>query len=213
MSLPRSLPVLTLALALSVTGGCRRKAQPVPTPGGTTTVTTTTTPGPNADSIAAVRAREEEARRLAAAEEARRLADEAARRNAEAANAAAESERLRGILTGVIHFEYDRAELRDDAKAALDLKVPILTTNSGVTIRIAGHTDNRGSDEYNLALAQRRAATAKNYLIDRGVPAARIETRSYGEEMPVCQQEDESCWSRNRRAEFQITGGPATLRR
>ena len=78
---------------------------------------------------------------------------------------------------------------------------------------IDGHTDERGSDEYNLALGQRRAATVKRYLIDHGIADARIETISYGEERPVAQGNDESAWSQNRRAEFEITAGGQTLRK
>ena len=88
--------------------------------------------------------------------------------------------------------------------------MPILTQNAAVKIRIAGHTDSRGSDEYNLALGQRRAAAAKRYLTDRGIDASRIEIVSFGEERGTCSDEDESCWSRNRRDEFEITAGQIT---
>jgi peptidoglycan-associated lipoprotein len=113
-------------------------------------------------------------------------------------------------LTATIFFDYDRSDITDDARAKLDQKVPILTQNSGVRIRIAGHTDSRGSDEYNLALGQRRAAAAKRYLTDRGVDGSRIEIVSFGEERPTCTDESEGCWSRNRRDEFEITGGQIT---
>ena len=85
------------------------------------------------------------------------------------------------------YFEYDQSELRAEDKAILDAKVPILQANPGVMIRIGGHTDERGSDEYNLALGQRRAAAAKRYLTEHGIAATRIETISYGEERPVAQ--------------------------
>ncbi len=113
----------------------------------------------------------------------------------------------------MVHFEYDQAELRADDKAVLDAKVPILMANRDVTIRVAGHTDERGSDEYNLALGQRRAAAVKAYLTQHGVADARIETISYGEEHPLAQGADESAWSQNRRAEFEITAGGQNLRR
>jgi peptidoglycan-associated lipoprotein len=77
-------------------------------------------------------------------------------------------------------------------------------------IRIAGHTDSRGSDEYNLALGQRRAAAAKRYLTDRGIDGSRVEIVSFGEERGTCTEESDSCWSRNRRDEFEITGGDIT---
>ena len=113
-------------------------------------------------------------------------------------------------LTATIYFDYDRSDITDDSRTKLDAKVPVLTQNTGVRIRIAGHTDSRGSDEYNLALGQRRAAAAKRYLTDRGVDGSRIEIVSFGEERPTCTDESEGCWSRNRRDEFEITGGQIT---
>jgi peptidoglycan-associated lipoprotein len=107
----------------------------------------------------------------------------------------------------VIHFDFDRSDITDEAKSTLDAKVPVLNANPAVRIRVAGHTDSRGSDEYNLALGQRRAAAAKRYLTQRGVDASRIDVISYGEERPAAQGEDESAWSQNRRDEFEITAG------
>jgi peptidoglycan-associated lipoprotein len=133
-----------------------------------------------------------------------RAAEEAARR---------ESEMLRGTLTTVINFDFDRSALRDDARAALDAKLPILMANPNVMVRIAGHADERGSSEYNLALGQRRAATAKRYLVERGIAESRIETTSFGEERPVCTESNEGCWAQNRRDEFEITAGGPMLRR
>jgi peptidoglycan-associated lipoprotein len=115
-------------------------------------------------------------------------------------------------LNAAIHFDYDQSDLRADDRALLDAKVPILQANPNVKIRVAGHTDERGSDEYNLALGQRRAATVKRYLVDHGIADARIETISYGEERPVAQGSDETAYAQNRRAEFEITAGAQTLR-
>jgi peptidoglycan-associated lipoprotein len=120
---------------------------------------------------------------------------------------------LRAALVAVVHFDFDQSDIRPDTRATLDAKVPILQANPNVVIRIAGHTDERGSDEYNLALGQRRAAAAKRYLVERGIAESRIETISYGEERPVQQGSDEDAWAQNRRAEFEITGGGQTLRR
>ena len=131
----------------------------------------------------------------------------------EARNNAAKTEAIRAAtasLTATIYFDYDRSDITDDSRAKLDAKVPVLTQNTGVRIRIAGHTDSRGSDEYNLALGQRRAAAAKRYLTDRGIDGRRIEIVSFGEERPTCTDESEGCWSRNRRDEFEITGGQIT---
>jgi peptidoglycan-associated lipoprotein len=83
----------------------------------------------------------------------------------------------------------------------------VLQANAGMRIRIAGHTDEQGSDEYNLALGQRRAAAAKRYLTQHDVDAGRIEIARFGEEQPTCAESEERCWARNRRAEFTITVG------
>ncbi len=175
-------------------------------------------PEPVVDSAAINRAREdsmrlENQRREAAAAEALRRArqDSIDRANAEMETARRNSEMLRGNVMAGINFDFDRSDLRDDAKAALDAKIPILMANSGVTIRISGHADERGSSEYNLALGQRRAAVAKRYLVERGVAEGRIETISQGEERPICAESSENCWAQNRRDEFEITAGGPTL--
>lgn len=118
--------------------------------------------------------------------------------------------RLRLLET--IYFEYDADELRDDARASLDAKIAILNANPGLRIRVAGHCDERGSDEYNIALGRRRAEAAKRYLTDRGVDASRIETSSFGRERPAVQGTTEEAWSKNRRDEFEITAGGETLK-
>jgi peptidoglycan-associated lipoprotein len=165
--------------------------------------------GPNADSLR--RAQEEAARRAAEDAARRRAADSIARADA-ARRAAAAAGSLTAALTAMVHFDYDQSDLRPGDRAILDAKVPILQANSGVMIRVAGHTDERGSDEYNLALGQRRAAAVKAYLVQHGIADARIQTVSYGEEHPIAQGSDESAWAQNRRAEFEITSGGNNLR-
>ncbi len=165
--------------------------------------------GPNADSL---RRAQEEAARRAAEDAARRRAADSAAAAERAARARANAGSLAATLTAMVHFDYDQADLRPGDRAILDAKVPILQANSGVMIRVAGHTDERGSDEYNLALGQRRAAAVKAYLVQHGVADSRIQTVSYGEEKPIAQGDDESAWSQNRRAEFEITGGGGNLR-
>ena len=119
-----------------------------------------------------------------------------------------EEARMAGLLQQVtIYFDYDASDIRGDARSALDAKLPILRANSGVQIRISGHADERGSDQYNDALGQRRAASTKRYLTDNGIDAARITIVSYGEQRPAANGTDENAWSRNRRAEFEITAG------
>jgi peptidoglycan-associated lipoprotein len=113
----------------------------------------------------------------------------------------------REALLAKLYFDFDRSELRDDQRSVLDAKLPVLRANPGVRIRIEGNADERGSDEYNIALGMKRAQTARKYLVDHGIDASRIEIISNGEERPVCQEHDESCWSQNRRDEFVIIAG------
>jgi peptidoglycan-associated lipoprotein len=117
------------------------------------------------------------------------------------------------MLAAMIHFDYDKAALRPDDQAGLDQKVAILTANAAVRIRISGHCDERGSDEYNLALGNRRATAAKQYLVSHGIDASRIETVSYGEERPIATGHDEDSWAQNRRDEFEILSGGDSLRK
>src|SRR5258705_9192390 len=115
-------------------------------------------------------------------------------------------------ITGPIYFDFDKSTIRSDAAATLDAKVPWLQANPGMRIRIEGNADERGSDEYNLALGQRRAASAKRYLVDHGIAADRFDLVSYGEERPGCTEHNEACWQQNRRDDFRIvTIGAANI--
>ena len=182
------------AFGLVATSGsvaCRRPVQPAATPASDTsgvaagTNTTAPTGGAAADTIA--------------------IADTL---GAGPSDAAARSEaEVRNALLAAVYFEFDQADLNDQTRAALEQKAAVLRQNQGITLRIAGHTDARGSDEYNLALGQRRASVVKRYLVERGIAGSRLEIVSYGEERPAAQGEDESAHSQNRRAEFEITAG------
>jgi len=105
-----------------------------------------------------------------------------------------------------VFFDFDRAMIRDDQKGVLNENVAWLKQNSGAKVTIEGHCDERGSNEYNLALGERRAKAVKDYLAAAGVPADRIATVSYGEERPFVLGHDESAWKWNRRGHFVITG-------
>jgi peptidoglycan-associated lipoprotein len=172
-----------------------------------------TAPVPNADSAAAAeRARQDsiDAANRAAQEEAERV-----RRQREADSLAAlsrASEEVRNMLAAMIHFDYDKSNIRADDMGSLDQKVAILQANPDLRIRIGGHCDERGSDEYNLALGNRRAQSSKQYLVSHGIDAGRIETQSWGEERPLVDGHDESAWSQNRRAEFEVVSGGDNLR-
>jgi peptidoglycan-associated lipoprotein len=122
------------------------------------------------------------------------------------------TEAVRTLLGTMIHFDYDKALVRSGDAAVLDQKVAILQANPGLRIRISGHCDERGSDEYNLALGNRRATAAKQYLVSHGIDPSRIETVSYGEERPLVSGHDEAAWAQNRRDEFEILSGGENLK-
>jgi peptidoglycan-associated lipoprotein len=105
---------------------------------------------------------------------------------------------------GDIHFDFDKAVLRPDAVKVLEASADWLKSNGGRAVTIEGHCDERGTEAYNLALGERRAKAAMDFLVSRGVGANRISTISYGEQRPQCQDKNEACWSRNRRAHFEV---------
>jgi peptidoglycan-associated lipoprotein len=97
-------------------------------------------------------------------------------------------------------FDYDDFSLRQDAKSALETDGKFLQKNTAMKVVIEGHCDERGSVEYNLALGEKRARAARDYLMSYGIPAARLTTISYGKERPFDSGHDESAWAKNRRA-------------
>ncbi|MFQ5742761.1 MAG: peptidoglycan-associated lipoprotein Pal [Acidobacteriota bacterium] len=108
-----------------------------------------------------------------------------------------------GVLR-TIFFDYDKSEIRSDQRSTLQANAQWLRENANVKILVEGHCDERGTREYNVALGDRRAAAAMDYLSSLGIPRARIETISYGEERPAVDGHNETAWSRNRRAELKI---------
>jgi len=101
-----------------------------------------------------------------------------------------------------VFFELDSYTLRDDAKVALDRAAKLLRDKVGVSVTLEGHCDERGTVEYNQALGEKRANAARDYLVNAGVSAARIQSLSYGKERPFAEGHDESAWAQNRRAHF-----------
>jgi peptidoglycan-associated lipoprotein len=205
------ISLIALAVVAMTVSACTPKTNP------------NTSPDPmvNPDSIAARAAREQAAaaeRTRVEAENRARMEREAAERAAREAAARAEAERAAALMAArnafgtVIYFAFDKSDLTAESRAVLDAKLPLLRANGNVRIRIAGHTDERGSDAYNVALGQRRAAAAKRYLVDQGIAADRIDVVSFGEERPAQAGSDETAWSKNRRDEFEIIVGGETLR-
>ncbi len=105
-----------------------------------------------------------------------------------------------------VYFAYDEASLSDEARDKLARNADLLRGQPQFTLTIEGHCDERGTNEYNLALGERRANATRDYLASLGVAGDRMRTISYGEERPVCTESDESCWRQNRRAHMVVTG-------
>lgn len=159
-----------------------------------------------------------ETQEMAADESQQSAEDEAARREAEEArlreqrarearqrqdaSSMSEAARKAAFEDEEIHFDFDKYVLTPQAMMILDDKAAYLREHPRVRVLVEGHADDRGSNEYNLALGDRRANSAKNYLVKSGVAASRITSISYGEEQPLCMQQSESCWYRNRRGHF-----------
>jgi peptidoglycan-associated lipoprotein len=187
----RTFVVTALAAVLFV-GACKKEPPPPP-PGPT---------GPTAAELA-------EAQRIADS-----IAREAARLEAElAAQRAAEEalRRARAVLTERVHFDYDMSEIRSDAEQVLRSKVEILRASPNVRIRIEGHCDERGSNEYNDALGNRRAQAVVDFFTNFGLDPSRFATVSFGEDRPLVRASNEEAWAQNRRAEFIVTAGESDI--
>jgi peptidoglycan-associated lipoprotein len=102
----------------------------------------------------------------------------------------------------IVYFDYDKAEIRPDQVSRLQADAAWLKEHPTVKFTVEGYADERGSEEYNLGLGDRRANTVKDFLLKQGVAPTTVSTISYGEERPICKDENESCWSKNRRAAF-----------
>ena len=176
--------MVPLALLAISAAACGKKADPVLQPPTDTTAPSTPPPAPPPPAPA----------------------PPASGPSAEAVTAA-----LVADLGNVIHFDYDQDLIKPEDRPILDRKAEIMKANPAVRVRISGHADSRGSDEYNLVLGNKRALAARQYLIGRGIDGGRIDVTSFGEERPVDPAENEAAWAQNRRAEFEIIAGGARL--
>jgi peptidoglycan-associated lipoprotein len=207
-----------LALGTAACGG--QQPPPAPPP------TVEQAPQPNADSLAAARAaqREAEASRICAEAESAMAAGNYDRARdlyqramseysgTECANTAATMVQKLDAISVIrerVHFEFDRSRITDEAAAKLKEKATVLQRYPNVLITIEGNCDERGSLEYNQALGQRRAESAKRYLENLGIAANRMNTISYGEERPIATGSNETAWAMNRRDEFVIRNADA----
>ena len=182
--------VITAFAAVLLLGACRADPPPPPEP-----------TGPTAEELEAQRIADS----IAAAEaEARRIAEEEARLAAAREAAIREA---RATLAERVHFDLDMAEIRPDAERVLRAKLAILRASPAVQLRIEGHCDERGSNEYNDALGNRRAQAVVDFFTGFGLDASRFAIVSFGEDRPFVNRSDEDAWAQNRRAEFIITAG------
>jgi peptidoglycan-associated lipoprotein len=160
------------------------------------------------DSIAAAQARADSIRR--AQEEQQRIERQA--RADSLAAVRAETEAVRGMISRMVNFDFNRSNVRDGVDTeVLTQKIAILQANPNLRLEIVGHCDERGTDEYNMALGNRRAVSSRAFLTDRGIAETRITVRSRGEEQPLDSGHTEAAWERNRRGEFRIVGGGDAL--
>jgi peptidoglycan-associated lipoprotein len=175
-------------------------------------------PAPDQDSIRAEQARRDSIAAAAARADSIRRAQEAQQRIERQARAdslaaiAAETAAVRDMLSRMVNFDFNRSNIRDGVDTeVLAQKIAILQANPNLRVEVVGHCDERGTDEYNLALGNRRAVSSRAFLTDRGIAETRITVRSRGEEQPLDSGHTEAAWERNRRAEFRIVGGGDTL--
>ncbi len=183
------LSISLLSIAALSSACSRHKVSASATPAATPT-----------DRAAADAADRENAKLHADADDSNAGRDAAARTKSQAGDQAA--------IAAPVYFQFDRSDITDEGMASLDQKVDALQRNPSVRVRIEGNADDSGSDEYNLALSQRRAGIVSRYFTDRGIDASRLKIAAYGEERPACTtSREEDCRSRNRRDEFVILSG------
>ena len=140
--------------------------------------------------------------KAAAEEEARRQAMLREQELAKQREAAARE----AFLNEHAYFDFDKYNIRPDAEAVLRAKAGFMNARPNILVEIQGHCDERGTEAYNMALGDRRAKSAKNFLESLGIAGARMTTVSFGESRPVCTEKNEACWQKNRRAQFVIIG-------
>ena len=179
--------VLFLAVALAITGCPKKK----PTAPPTDTLTTSTTSVPPTVEVATP----SQAQNIDQTPDPFAGDILAAQRTAEE----------KGLL-GDVYFDFNKDELKPEARERLSKNAEFLKAHPDFQLTIEGHCDERGTNEYNLALGERRAAAARDYVVSLGVAGSRLRTISYGEERPLCSDSNEGCWQLNRRAHFLITG-------
>lgn len=186
MKMDRKWIVLAALSALLLVSACAKKPDPVVTPPPQTTERAPTTDvAPDTTPAGPVDAREE---------------------SPPPSIQELQAEAERAGLLGDVFYDFDKYDLRPEARERLAKNADYMKRNPGLKFTIEGHCDERGTNEYNIALGQSRSTSALDYLVSLGVAASRFKTISYGEERPFCTESNEACWQKNRRARFVISG-------
>jgi len=204
LTLPLTVGATVILLAAAACGGGQPEVAPAPDPDSIAREQA------RRDSIAAAQARADSIRR--AQEEADRIARQ--RRADSLAAVRAENEAVMEMVARQVHFDFDKSAIRPGQDTeVVEQKLAIMQANAGLRLEITGHCDERGTDEYNMALGMRRAVALKQFLVDRGVAESRVTVRSRGEEQPADAGSNEEAWQLNRRDEFRVTSGGGSLKR
>jgi peptidoglycan-associated lipoprotein len=200
--------IFCIALSLITLGAasCAKKEVKVETPVVDNSAAEAAKKKAAEEAAAAARKKAEEEAAAAARKKAEEEAAAAAKKKAEAEAAQKQlQDQISAVESEKIYFDYDKSDLKPESQSILEKKAKFLQANSAYSLTVEGNCDERGSNEYNLALGERRADAAKKFLNSLGIPADRISTISYGEEKPVDPGHDETAWSKNRRDEFKLT--------
>ena len=204
-----SLPITLSISAILIAGACGGNPPPpvIPQPDPDSIVREST----RRDSIARETVRVDSVRRV-------REREERVQRERRATDSLAtirrETDAVSAMIARRVHFDFDKSAVRaGEDTDVLTQKLAVLQANPGLKLEITGHCDERGTDQYNIALGNRRAISARKFLTDRGIDVSRITIRSMGEEQPADPGHTESAWALNRRSEFMVTAGGSALKR
>ena len=198
-----STSIAVLVIAATILTGCPKKATIVKEEAKAPVVDLKAETEAKAKAEAEAKKKAETEATLKAEAEAKARAEAEARAKAEAA-ARAETAAKEALRFEDIHFDFDMYEIKGNDKEILSALAELLLKNKDANLLLEGHADDRGNSAYNLALGERRAQSAKEYLVTLGVSAARISTTSYGQEQQVCTEPSEDCWWKNRRVHFVV---------
>jgi peptidoglycan-associated lipoprotein len=201
----RTLIILGMVMSLMLfAGSCAKKQVAAPGPTQEEIEAAERAAQEERDRLARERAERERAERAAQEERDRLAREQDERDRQEAARQQQARQEMREFESENIYFDFDMSELKPEARDILREKAAYLQKNSGYRVRIEGHCDERGTNEYNIALGERRANAAKDFITALGISGNRISILTYGEEKPADPGHNEDAWAKNRRDEFKL---------